>query len=189
MEHLEQFLSAIYPVEEDILGEYISHWQEYKLPKRTLMTSEGEVERYLYFVLEGVQKSYYQQGDKQHIIAFAYSPSFSGIPDSFFTQRPSRYYLETLTQSHFLRIPFDKHQEMIELHRPIESLFRKVVETFLWGVIQRQHEIMALDIKTRFKLFVDRSPHLLQMVPQKDLASYLRIAPTNFSKLINSIRI
>lgn len=153
------------------------------------MTAPGDTERFIYFVIEGIQKSYYQIGDKQHIIAFAYPPSFSGIPESFFTQSPSKYFLETLTDSKFMRLPFTIHEQLMKEHREIETLFRKATEFFLAGVIERHHELMAFDIESRFKNFVRRSPHLLNMIPQKDLASYLRIDPTNFSKMMNSIKI
>ena len=186
---MKAFLSQIYQVEDHILEDYISYWKPYELPKRTIMTAPGETERFMYYVIEGIQKSYYLSGDKQHIIAFAYAPSFSGIPESFFTQTPSRYFLETITDSKFLRLPYKTHQNLMEQYRPIETLFRKATEQFLVGVIQRQHELMAFDIETRFKTFVARSPHLLNMVSQKDLASYLRMDATNFSKLMNSIRI
>lgn len=186
---MKEFLSKIHSLSDDILEEYISHWTEYALPKKTIMTAPGETERYIYYVIEGIQKSYYLNEDKQHIIAFAYAPSFSGIPESFFTQTPSRYFLETITDSQFLRLSFDKHQQLMAEHREIETLFRKTTEHFLVGVIQRQHELMAFDMETRFKMFVRRSPHLLNMVSQKDLASYLRMDSTNFSKLMNSIRI
>ncbi|MDW3648975.1 MAG: cyclic nucleotide-binding domain-containing protein [Bacteroidia bacterium] len=186
---MKAFLSQIYKVEDDIFEAYISHWKAFELPKKTIMTAPGETERFMYYVKEGIQKSYYLSGNKQHVIAFAYAPSFSGIPESFFTQTPSRYYLETITDSTFLRIPYDKHQELMQKYRPIETLFRKATEIFLTGVIQRQHELMAFDLETRFKTFVKRSPHLLNMVSQKDLASYLRMDATNFSKLMNSIHI
>ena len=186
---MKAFLAQIHEVEDSILTEYISHWKAFELPKKSIMTAPGETERYLYYVEEGIQKSYYLNGNKQHIIAFAYAPSFSGIPESFFTQTPSRYYLETITDSKFLRIPYEKHQELLQAFRPIETLFRKATESFLMGVIQRQHELMAFDIETRFKTFVKRSPHLLNMVSQKDLASYLRMDSTNFSKLMNRIHI
>ena len=153
------------------------------------MTAPGDTERYWYFVEKGIQKSYYIHEDKQHVIAFTYPPSFTGIPESFFSQSPSRYYLETITDSQFLRISFEKHQEMMEKHRAIETLFRKGAENLLAGVLERYFELMAYDIETRFKSFVKRSPHLLGIISQKDLASYLRIDSTNFSKLINSIRI
>lgn len=186
---MKAFLSAIHPTNEQILEAYIAHWKPYSLPKKTIMTAPGETERFIYFVQEGIQKSYYLDGSKQHIIAFAYAPSFSGIPESFFTQTPSRYFLETITDCTFLRLSYEKHQELMAQYREIETLFRKATEYFLTGVIQRQHELMAFDMEKRFRVFVKRSPHLLQMVSQKDLASYLRMDSTNFSKLMNSIRI
>jgi CRP-like cAMP-binding protein len=143
----------------------------------------------MYFVLEGSQKSYYLNEGKQHIIAFTYPPSFSGIPESFLTQTPSKYFLETITDSAFLRISFEKHQQWMRDHREIETLFRKITEQFLIGLVQRHYELMAFDIKERFTAFARRSPHLFQLVSHKDLASYLRIDPTNFSKLYNSIKI
>jgi CRP-like cAMP-binding protein len=153
------------------------------------MTAAGETERYMYFVLKGIQKSYYLNEGKQHAIAFTYTPSFSGIPESFLTQTPSKYYLETLTESKFLRISFDKHQALMKEHREIETLFRKATELLLIGLAERHYELMALDIETRFKTFAKRSPHLINMISQKDIASYLRIDPTNLSKLLNTIKI
>ena len=153
------------------------------------MTAEGETERYMYFVQEGIQKSYYLNGSKEHIIAFTYPPSFSGVPESFLTQTPSKYYLETITDSRFLRLSFENHRQLMERHRPIETLFRKATEGFLVGMMHRYYELMAFDIETRFRTLVARSPHLINRVSQKDLASYLRIDATNFSKLLRTVRI
>ena len=189
MESFKSFISKIHHMDDLILDNYVALWKEINVSKKQTLTVPGQIEKHLYFVMSGIQKSYYLHGNNEHIIAFAYAPSFSGIPESFFTQIPSRYYLESITESNFLRISYEQHHEFMMENRDIETLFRKTTEIFLNGVIQRQHEIMALDIEDRFKTFVKRSPHLLQMIPQKDIASYLRIDPTNFSKLINRIRI
>jgi CRP-like cAMP-binding protein len=186
---LKKFLSNIYKINDEILNEYISHWTEYSVPKKTIMTESGRVERYLYFVEEGIQKSYSLNEGKLHIMFFAYGPSFSGAMDSFLTQTPSQYYLETITDSKFLRLPYKKHDQFIEKYRALETLFRKATEQILLGIIERHYQLMAFNAETRFKSFVKRSPHLINMVPQKDIASYLRIDPTNFSKLINTIKV
>lgn len=186
---IEEFLKRIHNVKDEALREYSSHWTGYSLPKKTIMTSPGETERFMYFVSEGIQKSYYLNEGREHIIAFTYAPSFSGIPESFLTQTPSNYFLETITDSHFLRIPYETHQRMMQQHREIETLFRKAAEYFLIGMVQRHYELMAFDMESRFKAFAKRSPHLLNMVAQKDIASYLRIDPTNLSKLLNTIKI
>lgn len=186
---MKEFLNSIHPVEEDILDDYISYWEAWSSPKKTLMTTEGQTERYMYFVLEGIQKSYYLNEGKEHVIAFTYPPSFSGIVESFFMQTPSRYFLETITDSKFLRISYDKHQQLMEEQRQIETLFRKGTEHLLIGTLQRHYELMAYSIEERFKVFTKRSSHLLNMVPHKALASYLRMDASNFSKLLAKVPI
>ena len=186
---MKKFLSEIYEVNDDILNEYISHWSECIIPKKTIITSPQKTEKHIYFVKEGIQKSYYLNDGKEHIMFFAYNPSFSGVMESFLTQTPSKYYLETITESKLLRLSYKKHVELLKKHRELETLFRKITETFLLGIIERHHHLMAFNAETRFKHFSKRSPHLLNMIPQKDIASYLRIDPTNFSKLINRLKI
>jgi CRP-like cAMP-binding protein len=186
---MKLFLSTIYDVQNDILDKYINCWSEYSVPKKTIITESGKTERYIYFVLEGIQKSYYLNEGKQHIMFFGYNPSFSGVVESFFTQTPSKYYLETITDSKFLRLSYTKHIQLVREYREIETLFRKITESFLVGVIERHHQLMAFNAETRFRKFIERSPHLLNMISQKDLASYLRIDSTNFSKMINRIKI
>ena len=171
------------------MAEYVQYWRPISFPRKALITSEGEVERYLYFVEEGVQRSFYIYNNKEHIIAFTYPPSASGIPESFYNQSPSRYYLETLTPSRLLRITFTDHQRLMAKHRQLETLSRISAEQLLSGLLVRYFELMAYDMETRFKSFVKRSPHLLQFIPQKYLAAYLRIDPTNFSKLMGSVKI
>lgn len=186
---LREFLSNIYEIPNEVLDEYISYWSEINVPKKTIITEPEKIERYIYFIQDGIQKSYYLNDGKEHIMFFAYNHSFSGVMESFLTQTPSKYYLETISDSKLIRLPYEKHIELLKRHRELETLFRKLTEQFLLGIIERHHQLMAFNTETRFKHFVKRSPHLLNMVPQKDIASYLRIDPTNFSKLINTIKI
>ena len=186
---IREYINLIHPIEDELLNNYLAEAKRITIPKKTILTAEGQIEKYLYIVLDGIQRSYYIKGDKEYIIAFTYPVSFSGIPESFFTQMPSKYFLATITDSTFLRIPFKKHEEMMLQLRPIETLSRKTTELILSGLLDRYFELMAFSMEERFKSFVTRSPHLLQLVSQKDLASYLRMDSTNFSKLLNRIRI
>lgn len=188
-QELADFLLAIHPVDKGILNEYLSCWSEFEVPRKTIMTHEGDVERYMYFVLDGIQRSYLLSDGKEHVIAFSYAPSLSGIPNSFIDQSCSKYFLETITKSRFLRISKEVHEQFLEEHHQLETLVRKATELVLIGVIDRHAELMAYDIETRFRDFAKRSPHLLNAVPHKDLASYLRIDATNFSKLLNSVKL
>lgn len=188
-ETLKTFWKKIHPLTQEEETAFLAAWKMVTFKRKEIITSVGDIERYLYFVLEGIQHSYYIKDGKAHTMAFTYPPSFSGIPDSFISQQPSPISLECITDSIMLRIPYHQLQELLEKHRGIEAFFRKGTERLLVGVLERHYELLALDIEERFKSFVQRSPHLLNMVPQKHLASYLGIHPTNFSKLMGRIKI
>lgn len=189
MMDLKAFLNHIHPISDEVYDEYLSHWKAVEYKRKEFLTREGQTEKYLYYVLEGIQRSYYINKGKEHVMAFTYPPSFSGMPESFITQTPSRYYLECLTDSRFIRIHYQDHLRMLQKHRSIETLFRIGTEKLLIGMLDRHYELLAYDIEERFRAFTSRSSHLLNKVPHKHLASYLRIDPSNFSKLLGKINI
>lgn len=187
-EHIAQSLASIYPVQDKWMQVYMNEWEEVHYKRKEHLTTAGQVQRYLYFVAEGIQKAYTHHNGKEHIMAFSYAPSFSGIPESFLTQTPSKYNLVCLSDSRFYRIAYERHQVLITEHRELETLVRKATEQILVGLIERQYELLAYTIEERFRAFIERSPHLLQQLSQKDIAAYLRINATNLSKLLNNTK-
>lgn len=149
----------------------------------------GQVQNELYFVKEGVQMSFFDADQKSHVIAFTYAPDLCAIPDSFLLQIPSGCFLTCLTDSTFDFLTFAQLQEVFHKSANMERLFRKMTEYILAGMINRHIELHSRNMEIRFLEFCRRSPHLLNRVPHKYLASYLGIDPTNFSKLFNRLKI
>ncbi|PSR13387.1 MAG: hypothetical protein DA408_14065 [Bacteroidetes bacterium] len=85
-------------------------WQPYAASRRTILTAAGERERYLYFVTEGIQRVFYlsEDGAREATLVFTYAPSVSGVANAFLSQQPSRFYLETITASQFIRISYEQ---------------------------------------------------------------------------------
>lgn len=156
--------------------------------KNDFITVPGQIQKELYFVKSGVQMSFFDAENKIHVIAFTYRPGLCAIPESFSFQTPSKYYLTCLTDSEFEYITFDDLQSLFDQSQQIERLFRKMTEAVLAGMINRHIELHSMGIEQRFKIFCQRSPHLLQLVPHKYIASYLGIDATNFSKLFNTVK-
>jgi CRP-like cAMP-binding protein len=111
-------------------------------------------------------------------------PSFSGIADSLLTGLPSHYFFETLTKSSFLRIPSANLHDLMDEFPQIRQMVMKALALALHGVLLRQAEVQIFSNEEKFKTLLKRSPHLLNMIPHKYIASYLGIDPTNFSKLL-----
>lgn len=156
--------------------------------KGDFITVPGQIQKELYFVKSGVQMSYYDSNNKTHVIAFTYKTNLCAIPESFSLQTPSKYYLTCLTNSEMEYLTFEELQNLFDKSQQLERLFRRMTEFVLAGIINRHVELHSLTIEERYKIFCQRSPHLLQLVPHKYIASYLGIDPTNFSKMFNNVK-
>ncbi|MFY7839003.1 MAG: Crp/Fnr family transcriptional regulator [Lacibacter sp.] len=187
---LQQFVQQIFPLPQEELERFTANWQPLTVKRKTILTAAGETERYLYFVLEGVQRAFYiGDENKEATIVFTYPPSFSGVADSFLTQTPSLYFLETITASRFLRLPFDEVEAMRKSSPLIQQLLFKATAFALKGALQRHIELQCFSNEEKFKTLLKRSPHILNLVPHKYIASYLGMDATNFSKLLGSVKI
>jgi CRP-like cAMP-binding protein len=187
---LSKYISAIHPLPEEEWQAFAATWQPVSYKRKEVLTAAGETERHLYFVLEGVQRVFYVGGDHpEATIVFSYPHSFSGVADSFLTQKPSRFFFETLTASKMLRTTYQQLQQLMDKHQAIERLIRITTSFALMGVLERQVELQSYTAEEKFKTLLKRSPHVLQLIPHKYLASYLGIDASTFSKLLATVRI
>ncbi|HQX43948.1 MAG TPA: Crp/Fnr family transcriptional regulator [Saprospiraceae bacterium] len=187
--NLYEFFCLFHPITPDEFQIMEDQFVHIHSKKGTFLTRSGEIQKNLYFVQSGYQMSYFETEEKSTVMAFTYSPGLCAIPDSFFNQTPARYDLCCLTDSEFSVISRDKLEKIFDRSQNIERLFRKMTEQILCGLIERHLERNTLNMEERFLKFCKRSPHLLNIIPHKYLASYLGIDPTNFSKLFNSVKI
>jgi CRP-like cAMP-binding protein len=155
-----------------------------------VLTAAGQTEKHLYFVTEGIQRSFYMgNNNKEATLVFTYPFSFSGIADSFLTQTPSLFYFETLTRSVFLKTSYTQVNELMKQFPTIQHAILKATAFALKGVLERQVELQCFSAEEKFRSLLKRSPHVLNLIPHKYLASYLGIDAATFSKLLGSVRI
>lgn len=189
-EKLRQFVFNIFPLPEQEWDAFSNIWQPFSCKRKTVLTTTGETERYLYFVEEGLQRSFYigNQGEDATIV-FTYAPSFSGVADSFLTQTPSKYFLETLTASKFIRTTYHQLNDLMLQYPAIMQMVLTITSRVLKGALERQIELQCFSAEEKFRTLLNRSPHVLNLIPHKYLASYMGIDPTTFSKLLGSVRL
>jgi CRP-like cAMP-binding protein len=101
----------------------------------------------------------------------------------------AKYFFETLTPSTFIRALYSDIEELTQTCPSVELMIRKGLSQSLSGLLERLVELQCYSSEDKFRQLLKRSPHILQLVPHKYLANYLGIDPTNFSKLINKVKI
>lgn len=189
MDELRIFIKAIHPIEDTLLEEFLSCWKERTADKNEVIIHAGKVASHLHFTTKGFQKAFYLTDGKEYNIAFTHPYSFTCVPESFLTQKPSKYTFTCITPSEFLMISYSDFFRFVDEHHCFETLLRKTLLGTLNGVVNRYHRILTMTIEERFRDFMHNSPQLINQINHKEIANYLKIDPTNFSKLLNSVKI
>ncbi|MDP3468637.1 MAG: Crp/Fnr family transcriptional regulator [Daejeonella sp.] len=188
LSQLKLLSDQIHKLNQEEWEAFSSIWTPFTAKRKEIITRSGERERYLYFVLEGVQRVYYHdEYGREATLVFTYSPSFGGVLDSMLNEQVSKYNYETLSRSEFLRVSFSDLKDLMFRYQGVRSIIMTGVSGALAGVLERLAELQCFSSEEKFKKLMSRSPHILNIVPHKYLANYLGIDPSNFSKLINRV--
>jgi len=187
---LEAYVKKHFSLSASSLTEFLSPWKAFSAERKEILTHQGEQEKYLYFVLEGVQRVYALNSEgKEATLIFTYAPSFGGVLNAMLTEQASQFFYETLTASSFLRAQASEIKRIMLANNEIAQMINLGVSGALGGVLDRLAELQLMSSEEKFKSLLKRSPHILTLVPHKYLASYLGIDATNFSKLMNRVKI
>ena len=188
MNERHEFIKSIHSIDEENYRLFTKDFKTKQFKKGENIIVPGQIENQVFFIRNGVLMYYFDTFGKTNILGFASRPDFCAIPESFFFQKPANYYLACLEDCELDSLTFENLQSLFDKSQQIERLFRKLSESVIVGLINRQIELRSTSIEERFKAFCQRSPHLLQIIPHKYIASYLAIDPTNLSKLFNTVK-
>lgn len=187
---LRNAISTLGRISEEEWHTFSCIWTEIDIPRKVNVTNAGEIERHVYFVLDGIQRLYSISEDgKESTLVFTYAGDFGGVLDSYLLQIPSRYYYETLSKSRMLKSEYADFQSVLRKCPRIKNAVDRGIYLAFSGTMTRLTELQSLNSEEKFKKLLKRTPHIIHKIPHKYLANYIGIDPTNFSKLYNSIRI
>ncbi len=89
---LKNLIDSIHPLRDEDWNLFASGWEPIEAKRKEILTQAGEIEKYLYFTTEGVQRIFYfDELQREATLVFIYPPSFGGVLDSLLLQQPSRY--------------------------------------------------------------------------------------------------
>ncbi|HRO98719.1 MAG TPA: Crp/Fnr family transcriptional regulator [Flavobacteriales bacterium] len=163
-------------------------WRTYTFAKGESVSEAGKVERRFYIVESGVQRLYFEHDGDEHCLGFSYDHSWSGDFDSFVSQRPGRFHVRAVTDTVLWGIERADLYRLYDRIPAMERFGRLILEELIAGRATREIEQLALSAEERYRRLLKRSPHLLQLVAQKDIASYLGMTPETFSRLRAKVR-
>lgn len=164
-------------------ADFISYWQPFSVEKNVVITEIGQVEKYFYFINEGLLRGYFLKDGEEYNIGFSYQGDPSGVYDSFHQQAPAQWALETLMPTRGLKITHADLMRLFEKHKVFERWGRMFFTDVSIGLGVFIRSLISDTAEEKFRKLMERSPHVIQLIPQKHLASYLGMTPETFSRM------
>ncbi|GFZ80324.1 cyclic nucleotide-binding protein [Paenibacillus marchantiophytorum] len=156
--------------------------EEYK--KGTMLLRQGDVPNQCYFVLKGCVRQYSINETGKEVTSNFYTEEQAvSIFNRHQPNKPSAYTLTCLEDCTLVVGDFDAEMDIFHKHAQLETMIRKMVEENLGEVQDELSSFIASAPEERYKALLRKRPHLVNRVPQHQLASYLGITPESLSRI------
>lgn len=161
------------------------HFQRMEVPAKTTLLKEGKVSRTMFFIEKGCLRTWVDNDGKEITTQFFFEGESVSSIESFRTNQPSLYSIESLEPCVLQTISQRDFQQLIEesseLKREMEEhLFRRLFQSqqFLYSLLKNNPQ-------QRYEELIKKHPLLVQRVPQHYIASYLGITSVSLSRIRN----
>lgn len=160
---------------------------EITIKKKDYLLKRDQKENYLYFIISGCIALVIESENKDSVLGFGYDNSIITSFISLSTGDPTELSLLGISESKALKISKTELNRLINNHPEIAKWYYTIIEKTLIGHLKRQVELITLSPKDKYKLFIERSGHLVNSIPLKYISSYLNMSPETLSRVRASI--
>ncbi|HRE51554.1 MAG TPA: Crp/Fnr family transcriptional regulator [Flavitalea sp.] len=185
---LKEYLGGFLALSDEDFDEIAKVSEIRTYDKKTRLIEEGEEEKYLNFVVKGLVRKFFLNGDEEVITQLAREGEVINSSVSFLSGEPSQYIVETIEPSTFISVSLENITMLYEKDVRWQRLGRLIITDLYLQKETWELERAAYNTQERFIRFVNTNTALFQRVPQKFLASYLNIQPETFSRLKHLLR-
>ena len=185
MERIRQYFEQAIqrPIIDEEWAFFVSKLACEEFPKKHLLLKIGETEKYLSFVETGIIRYYLPKLENDLTFTFVFANNFVSGYDSFLTQEPSIYQIETLTKTTLWRITHDDLQAVYKETEVGNLIGRKASEDLYLKKTKRELSLLNESAEQRYQNLFTEQPHLLQHIPLKYIASYIGVTPQALSRI------
>ncbi|WP_423997116.1 Crp/Fnr family transcriptional regulator [Maribacter sp. IgM3_T14_3] len=157
-----------------------------ELSRKEHLKVKGSIDTNLYFVIRGSLRIYVLDEFEENIIRFGYKNNFIASLDSFITEKPSDLYIQAIKKTELKVIKKTTFMNLIESSEENTKIWHIMLGDLIFQQMERERDILTSSPIERYKRVLARSPQLFQEIPNKYIASYLRMTPETLSRIKKS---
>lgn len=153
------------------------------LNRNEYLKVQGTIDTHLYFIVSGTLRIFVLEEFEEHIIRFGYKDNFITALDSFIKEEPSDLYIQAIKKTELKVINKSTFMNFIESAEANRKMWQLMLSNLILQQMERERDILTNSPLERYKRVLARSPQLFQEIPNKYIASYLRMTPETLSRI------
>ncbi|MBU2906929.1 Crp/Fnr family transcriptional regulator [Arenibacter algicola] len=157
-----------------------------QLERNQYLKVQGSMDTNLYWVAEGSLRIFVVEENEEHTIRFGYTHNFITALDSFLDEKPSDLYIQALKKTTVKVIDKATFMDFMQSSPENSTTWQLMLEQLVLQQMERERDILTVSPLERYKRVLKRSPQLFQEIPNKYIASYLRMTPETLSRIKKS---
>ena len=185
MHQIKLYLDKIASISSSDWNFFISKLHRRIITKKSVFIKVNQIENHISFIESGIVRLFIPSDNPEKEITFGFSfkNQFVSAYDSFLTQSPSNYQLQTLTETAMLSISYKDLQSVYKSTQIGNLIGRLTAEDLFLIKSKREQDLLNLNAEQRYlKLFKER-PELLKSVPLKYISSYIGVTAQALSRI------
>ena len=159
---------------------------EITLERHEYLKVKNTIDTNIYFVKNGSLRIFVIDEFEEQTIRFGYKNNLIAALDSFLNEQPSDLNIQALKKSTVKVISKQNYISFIESSIEIKEIWFLILQSFVLQQMERERDILTSSPTERYKRVLKRSPQLFQEIPNKYIASYLRMTPETLSRIKKS---
>lgn len=157
-----------------------------QLKRKEFLKVKGSIDTNLYFVVSGSLRIYVLEEFEENIIRFGYKDNFIASLDSFISEKQSDLYIQAIKKTELKVIQKTTFMNFVESSAENIKIWHLMLQNLIFQQMERERDILTSSPLERYKRVLARSPQLFQEIPNKYIASYLRMTPETLSRIKKS---
>lgn len=154
-------------------------------PAKTILLQEGKISKTMYFIEKGCLRTWINDDGKEITTQFFFEGDIVSGIESFRTEQPSLYSIETIEPCVLQTITQRDFQNIIEHSPEIKMQLEEHLFKRLFQLQKLFFSYLKNSPQQRYEALVTMHPHIVQRVPQHYIASYLGITSVSLSRIRN----
>lgn len=177
--HLEKIV-PIEPNEWEAVCNFTSA-AEYR--SKAIIERQGDTTGNIYFMTSGIVRTFRVREGREYTCNLYSTPRFIANLNALILNQPADLTIQAMAPTKIVAIKYKDANDLCDTLHKYEHVARIFLEQIIMQEVSRVKELTCFQPYERFQNLMNDTPELMNLIPQKYIASYLGISPESLSRM------